>query len=108
VKCPIDKGKNEMHEWAMAMAAVSSGICETASDMIAKVMARDVTVIAFAYTWCAVVGPCASHLDFGTARERTGALCPVLWPVAAACLSNVPALSEMKKVQTAFASSFPS
>ena len=48
VKCPIDKGKNEMHEWAMAMAAVSSGICETASDMIAKVMARDVTVIAFA------------------------------------------------------------
>ena len=53
------------------------------------------------------VGPCASHRDFGTARDRTGALCPVLWPVAAACLSHVPALSEMKKVRTAFASSFP-
>ena len=37
-----------MHEWAMAMAAESSGLCESASDMIARVMARDVTVIAFA------------------------------------------------------------
>jgi hypothetical protein len=48
VKCPIDKGKDETHEWAMAMAAVSSGLCESASDMITRVMARDVTVIAFA------------------------------------------------------------
>ena len=48
VKCPIDKGKDEMLEWAMAMAAVSSGLCESASDMIARVLARDETVIAFA------------------------------------------------------------
>ena len=48
VKCPIDKGKDETHEWAMAMASAASGLCETASDMIARVMARDVTVIAFA------------------------------------------------------------
>jgi len=37
-----------MLEWAMAMAAVSSGLCESASDMIARVLARDETVIAFA------------------------------------------------------------
>jgi hypothetical protein len=32
----------------MAMAAVSSGLCESASDMITRVLARDATVIAFA------------------------------------------------------------
>ena len=95
VKCPIDKGKNEMHEWAMAMAAVSSGICETASDMIAKVMARDVTVIAFAYMWCAsraapawapaprtsplarrASGPVRSARCSGRLQPRASATCP--------------------------------
>ena len=48
VKCPIDKGKDDMIEWGMAMAAITSGLCETASEMIAKVMARDVSVVAYA------------------------------------------------------------
>ena len=48
VKCPIDKSKDDMLEWGMAMAAITSGLCENASEMIAKVMARDVSVVAFA------------------------------------------------------------
>ena len=28
VKCPIDKGKSEMSEWAMALASAASGLCE--------------------------------------------------------------------------------
>ena len=48
VRCPIDKGKDEMHEWAMALAAAASGLCEIASDIVMKVMARDATVLAFA------------------------------------------------------------
>ena len=37
-----------MHEWAMALAAQTSGLCEVASDIVMKVMARDATVLAFA------------------------------------------------------------
>ena len=48
VKCPIDKSKDDMLEWGMAMAAITSGLCENASEMIAKVMARDVSVVAYA------------------------------------------------------------
>eukprot|EP00900_Chrysochromulina_parva_P015137 jgi/Chrpa1/23624/Chrysochromulina_OHIO_Genome00026303-RA len=48
VRCPIDKGKDEMHEWSMALAAAASGLCEVASDIVMKVMARDATVLAFA------------------------------------------------------------
>jgi hypothetical protein len=48
VKCPIDKSKDDMLEWGMAMAAIASGLCENASEMIAKVMARDVSVVAYA------------------------------------------------------------
>ena len=44
VKCPIEKCKDEMHEWAMALAAAASGLCE----MIMMVMARDVSVLGFA------------------------------------------------------------
>ena len=32
----------------MALAAAASGVCEVASDIVMKVMARDVTVLAFA------------------------------------------------------------
>jgi hypothetical protein len=48
VRCPIDKGKDEFHEWTMALAAAASGLCEVASDIVMKVMARDATVLAFA------------------------------------------------------------
>jgi hypothetical protein len=48
VKCPLEKGKDDMTEWAMALAATASGLCESASEMIMMVMARDATVLAFA------------------------------------------------------------
>ena len=48
VKCPIDKGRNEMTDWAMALAAAASGLCEPASEMIAKVLAREASVLEFA------------------------------------------------------------
>ena len=48
VKCPIDKGRSEMTEWAMALASAASGLCEPASEMIAMVMARESSVIEFA------------------------------------------------------------
>ena len=48
VKCPLDKGKDEMSEWAMALASAASGLCETASEMIMMVLARDVSVLSFA------------------------------------------------------------
>ena len=54
------------------------------------------------------VGPCASYLDFGKARGPTGAASGTLWTVAAACLSHVPALSDLLKVKGAFTNSFPS
>ena len=48
VKCPLDKSKDEVTEWAMALAAAASGLCEPASEMIMMVMARDTSVLAFA------------------------------------------------------------
>ncbi len=53
------------------------------------------------------LGPCTSYLHFGTALNQKGKNNKVLWPVAAVCLSHVPAFSTMKKVRTAFSSYFP-
>ena len=53
------------------------------------------------------LGPCASYLQFGKALNQKGKANMVLWPVAAACLSHVPAFSTMTKVRTAFQSYFP-
>ena len=54
------------------------------------------------------LGPCASYLDFGTALDQKGKNNMVLSPVAAACLSHVPAaFSTMPKVRAAFLSYFP-
>jgi len=53
------------------------------------------------------LGPCTSYLQFGMALNQKGKANMVLWPVAAACLSHVPAFSTLPKVRAAFQSYFP-
>ncbi len=53
------------------------------------------------------LGPCTSYLEFGTALNQKGKNNMVLSPVAAACISHVPAFSTMPKVRAAFLSYFP-